>query len=82
VHLRMRLNQRKSIGNGAFKKHWIGPISIHTRTSRNMLTFKQFCLLLDEEDKTTQANKEQDQEKRKKKIKKLLSKDDHWKGLT
>ena len=47
-----------------------------------MLTFKKFCLLLDEEDKITQANKEQEQEKRKKKIRKLLSRDSHWKGLT
>jgi hypothetical protein len=47
-----------------------------------MLTFKQFCLLLDESSKTTQATKETDQDQRKKKIKKLIAKDDHWKGLT
>ena len=82
MHLRMSLDQRKSIGSGAFKKHLIGPINIHTKRSRSMLTFKKFCLLLDEEDKITQANKEQEQEKRKKKIRKLLSRDSHWKGLT
>jgi hypothetical protein len=47
-----------------------------------MLTFKQFCLLLDESSRITQATNETDQDQRKKKIKKLLAKDDHWKGLT
>jgi hypothetical protein len=47
-----------------------------------MLSFKHFCWLLDEEDKKRQSSKEKDLDQRKKKIKKLISKDDHWKGLT
>ena len=54
--------------------------STHTRRSKVMLTFKQFCRLGEESsakgiDKVHQVNQ------REKKIKKLLSISYHWKGL-
>lgn len=47
-----------------------------------MLNFREFCRLLDEEEQERQSSKEKDLDQRKKKIKRLMSKDDHWKGLT
>ena len=47
-----------------------------------MLSFKEFCRLLDEESKERQSSKEKGLDQRKKKIDKLISRDDHWKGLT
>ena len=46
-----------------------------------MLSFKEFCRLLDEEEQERQSCKEKDLDQRKKKIKQLLAKDDHWQGL-
>ena len=54
---------------------------IHTRRSKDMLTFKQFCMI-EEESTVKRMEKAYQAKQRKKKIKKLLAIDTHWKGLT
>jgi hypothetical protein len=49
-----------------------------------MVSFKEYCRLLDEANKKNNSSNDKNtsSNERKNKIKKLLSKDDHWKGLT
>ena len=46
-----------------------------------MLTFKQFCILLDKENAAKRMEKAYQKKQRKKKIEKLVALDQHWKGL-
>lgn len=46
-----------------------------------MLTFRQFCRMLDEEDTSKRMDKAYQKKQRQKKIKKLMTIDSHWKGL-
>jgi len=46
-----------------------------------MLTFKQFCLLQEEEGASKRMDKAYQKKKRQKKIEKLQASDKHWSGL-
>ena len=47
-----------------------------------MLTFKQFCLLQEEESASKRMDKAYQKKKRQKKIEKLVAQDTHWAGLS